>query len=356
MRVNLPLLAGLVFILAGHAFGAPVGERHLATTDATAALRDADHRPQLRVTVWYPAAAGAQEQRLDIGPPGAPLFIVGAAAPDAAFADSTKRPVILFSHGFGGTARMMGWFGTALARRGYVVVAVDHPGNNGLDKMTIAGAILSWDRADDLAAALAAAKADPVIGPRLDLGRVGAAGFSAGGYTALVSAGARIDMRRFRAFCLAHPTDGVCAPQKEFTVTMADADRAIASSPELAAEEARAGADHRVPEVRAAFAIAPAIVQQMTPESLRRIPVPVAIILGDADPVAPPATNGLAAASDIPGAQLKVLPGVGHYDFLATCTPAGLVKVPVCNAKVPQDDSHQAAIDMALAFFDRTLR
>jgi predicted dienelactone hydrolase len=83
--------------------------------------------------------------------------------------------------------------------------------------------------------------------------------------------------------------------------------------------------------------------------------VPVAIILGDADPVAPPETNGLVAAKAIPHAELKVLPGVGHYDFLSTCTPAGVAAVPLCTAKVPQDQSHQAAVDMALAFFGRTL-
>ncbi len=73
-------------------------------------------------------------------------------------------------------------------------------------------------------------------------------------------------------------------------------------------------------------------------------------------PVAPPDTNGLVAAKAIPHAQLKVLPGVGHYDFLSTCTTAGVAAVPLCAAiKVPQDSTHEAAIDMALAFFARTL-
>ncbi|MHB8530640.1 MAG: alpha/beta hydrolase family protein [Caulobacteraceae bacterium] len=107
--------------------------------------------------------------------------------------------------------------------------------------------------------------------------------------------------------------------------------------------------------MRAAFAIAPAIVQALPPEGLAKIRVPVAIILGDADPVAPPATNGLAAARAIPGAELKVLPGVGHYDFLADCTPAGVAAVPVCADNVPQEGTHQAAIDMALAFFGSAL-
>jgi len=347
-------LVAAVCCIAAAARAGPVGERHIQTTDATAAVRDAEHRSQVRVTVWYPAAQGAVEQRIDLGPPGHPLFQVGAVAPDAAFAPGGPSPVILFSHGFGGAARMMGWFGTALARAGYIVVAVDHPGNNGVDKMTVAGAILSWDRVQDLRAALEAARADPTIGPHLDLGRIGVSGFSAGGFTALVSVGARVEMNRFLAFCRRRPTDGVCAPQKEFALTMDDAQRALAS-PELAAEAAHAGDDHTIPGVRAAFAIAPAIVQALPPEGLARIKVPVAIILGDADPVAPPDTNGVVAAKAIVHAELKVLPGVGHYDFLAACTPAGVAAVPLCAIKVPQDRTHQAAIDMALAFFRRTL-
>jgi predicted dienelactone hydrolase len=343
-----------VSCLAGAAVAGPVGERHLTTTDATAALRDAEHRDTVRVTVWYPAAEGAKEGRIDLGPPGKTLFTVGQVAQNAAFADAKPRPVILFSHGFGGAARMMGWFGVPMARAGYVVVAVDHPGNNGQDKMTIPGAIMSWDRAMDLRAALDAAKADPAIGPHMDLKRLGVSGFSAGGFTSLVSAGAKVDMNRFLAFCKTHTTDGVCAPQKEFVVTMDQAQAAMAS-PELAAEAARAGDDHTIPGVKAAFAIAPAIVQALPPEGLAKMRVPVAIILGDADPVAPPDTNGLVAAKAIPHAELKVLPGVGHYDFLSTCTAAGKAMVPICNAKVDQDASHQAAIDMALAFFGKTL-
>ena len=44
----------------------------------------------------------------------------------------------------------MGWFGIAMARAGYVVIGVDHPGNNATEAMTPAAAILPWDRAEDL--------------------------------------------------------------------------------------------------------------------------------------------------------------------------------------------------------------
>ena len=83
--------------------------------------------------------------------------------------------------------------------------------------------------------------------------------------------------------------------------------------------------------------------------------VPVAIILGDADTVAPPSTNGLVAAKLISGAELRQLPGVGHYDFLSVCTEAGRAAVPLCRIGVDQSETHRAAIEAAEAFFTRKL-
>jgi predicted dienelactone hydrolase len=336
------------------AFAATVGERHLVAHEASAALRNASHSDELRITIWYPAAPQAMEEALNVGPPGKPLFTPGSAAPNADFEDARPRPVILLSHGFGGTARIMAWFGTALARHGYVVVAVDHPGNNGRDPMTVAGAVLSWERPGDLKTALDTAKTDPTIGPHLDLNRLGAAGFSAGGFTTLVEAGARVDFGRFLRFCDAHPDDGICAPQREFQFSRADAE-AFFRTPAGAAELAHAKDDLSIPGVKAAFAMAPGIVQNLDPDSLKGLRIPAAIVLGDADKVAQPGTNGQVAAALIPGAKLTVLPRVGHYDFLAECTPPGDVAVPVCPTDVPRAATHKAAIDEALALFGATL-
>ena len=339
-------------IASGAQAAGPAGERHLEATNPTAALRNADHRPTLRVTVWYPAAEGAEEKSLDIGPPGQAMFSVGEAAPGAAFLDDRRRPVILFSHGYGGTARMMGWFTTVLAEQGYIVIAVDHPGNNDAERQTVAGASLFWDRPGDLEAALERVKADPVIGPHLDLRRLGVAGFATGGFTALAAAGARVDLKRFQEFCAAHPDEGLCKPQPEFPVTREQALAALAS-PELAPETARAGDDHSIRGVRAAFLIAPALVPALDPASLQALNIPVGIVLGEADPVAPPHSNGGVAARVIPRAQLQALPGVGHYDFLSACTPAARARaVPLCMAiGVSQAQTHFQALQMALNLF-----
>jgi predicted dienelactone hydrolase len=352
---NLSAMAAVALCLANAAQAAsPVGERHLEATNPTAALRDAAHRPTVRVTVWYPAAEGSVEQTLDIGPPGRPLFYVGEAAPDAAFADARPRPVILFSHGYGGSARIMAWFTTILAQQGFVVIAVDHPGNNSADPMTVAGAVLLWDRVGDLEAALDRAKADPVIGPHLDLRRLGVAGFATGGLNALVAAGARVDPARLRRFCTAHADDGMCKPQPEFPVTADQAAEALAA-PDLAADAARAGDDRSIRGVSAVFAIAPAFVQALDPASLDAIDKPVAIMLGQADTVAAPNTNGGAAARAIPRAQLTVLPGVGHYDFVAACSPEGRANLTICRSPLPQGPTHMRTLETALAFFGKTL-
>ncbi|MGB7975684.1 MAG: hypothetical protein WCF81_15365 [Roseiarcus sp.] len=355
VRLTTAVLAMLLIALAaGTAAAATVGERHLVAHEASAALRNASHSDELRITVWYPAAPGAVETPLDIGPPGKPVLTPGSAAPNADFENARPRPVILFSHGFGGTARVMAWFGTALARHGLIVIAVDHPGNNGRDPMTVGGAVLYWERPGDLSTALDKTKTDPLIGPHLDLNRLGAAGFSAGGFTTLVEAGARVDFDRFLRFCAAHPDDGICAPQKEFQYSRADAEQFLAQTA-VAPALADLKDNLSIPGVKAAFVMAPALVQSLDPESLKGLRPPVRILLGEADKVAPPATNGEVAAALIPGARLTALPHVGHYDFIAECTPAGDAAIPVCPTDVPRAATHKAAIDEALALFDSTL-
>ena len=335
--------------------GRVVGEVHGVAHTASAAIRDAERSDQVRYTVWYPAQADAKEAPITIGPPGKPLFEVGSSAADAPVATG-RWPVLLLSHGNGGTARMMGWFGTALARAGYVVVAVDHPGNNGMDAMTAAGSILMWNRVDDLSAALAAVKADPRLAAHLDVERLGVAGYSAGGFTALVAAGIKPDMSRLVAFCEANPKDGVCAPQLENPEFTFERRMALAAAPQMAPWVAKSGEDRRLPNVRAVFLMAPAIVQAFDPAELAKLDVPVSVVVGEADGVASSATNSKAISDANAKAHLQVLPAVGHYDFLSECTELGRDRVgPLCERRADRKETHQAAIDEAEQIFNATL-
>lgn len=351
------LLSCLLPPLAWAAAPSPaVGETHGVAHTPSAAVRDAGHSDRVRYTVWYPAQPGVQEQPLAIGPPGAPLFEAGSSAVDAPVATG-RWPVLLLSHGNGGSARMMGWFGTALARSGFMVVAVDHPGNNGMDEMTEAGSVLMWNRADDLAVAWAAVQADPELSAHLDAGRLGLVGYSAGGFTALVAAGARPDMPRLAAFCKASPEDGVCMLQAENPRMTFERRMAAAATPELSPWVAKSAEDRRIPNVRAVFLMAPAIVQAFEPGELARLQVPLSVVVGEADDVAPAATNSKVIAAANAKTPLHVLPSVGHYDFLADCSPLGRERVgKLCEVDADKAATHQAAIQQAKALFDSALR
>jgi predicted dienelactone hydrolase len=354
IRTALASVASVAFILTAQASAHPAGERHFTANEPAAAVRNANHSPALRITVWYPTEDTAKTTSIDIGPPGSPLFRVGATALNAAFAPGRRRPVILLSHGFGGTARMIGWFGVPLAQDGYVVISVDHPGNNGLDPMTVPGAILPWERAEDLKLALRLVSKDATLGPHMDMTKVAAAGFSAGGFTALVLGGARADPDHLMAYCRHNPDDGLCRPQVEFTVTDADRTSAL-QNPEIAALEARAGTDHSVPSIKAVFAMAPALIQGIQPHSLEAIHRPVWIVAGEADTVASPAFNAQVAAHLIPGARLDMIPGTGHYAFLSTCTVAGMAQAKLCKLAGPQEEAHRLAISRAEELFSHVL-
>lgn len=348
----LTLLMAAAF--ATEASAQTTGEQHRVVDRPDAAVRDAEQRGAMRVTIWYPAADGAALTSIDVGPAGRPLFRLGSVAMDAPFADDARHPVILLSHGFGGSARTMAWFGKAMIERGYVVIAVDHPGNNGVDPMTVPGAVLWGERAMDLKAALAAALADPALAARIDAERVGVAGFSIGGLTALVAGGARVSPENILAFCDREPDDGVCQPQLEFPLPV-DTWRAALASEELREPMAVAHDDHSLPGVKAVFAMAP-VVQVADPASLAALRIPVSIIAGANDVTVPPATHARVAASLIPGATLEIVPDATHYSFLAQCTAEGRAEVPVCKDAQVQDAAHRRAIAAAADLFDRALR
>ena len=108
--------------------------------------------------------------------------------------------------------------------------------------------------------------------------------------------------------------------------------------------------------VRAVFLMAPGGIEALAPASLHALTTPVRVLFGDADTVAPPASNGQLAADSLPHAALRILQGVGHYDFLARCTALGRQREPLCqHMEVPQSRTHASAIADAEAFFARQL-
>lgn len=319
--------------------------------------RGAEHK-ELRVTVWYPAAENAVETQQVIGPPDTPLLLAGKAAEHAAMAPALdKWPLILLSHGTGGSAMQMAWLGTALARAGFIAAAVNHPGNNALEPYTAEGFVLWWERATDLSEVLDGMLADPEFGPKIDADRVGAAGFSIGGYTVLALGGARTDISVIVDFCKQQPTATVChVPEMK---EMGTPEQMLATARRTSGVSlARSNESYKDPRVHAIFAIAPAVGMTLTPDSLHQIREPVEIVVGSADPIATPKDNADYIRAHIRGARETVLPNVVHYTFLDTCTASGKQQLGVfCEdpANVDREAVHAQVGDMAVQFFDRAL-
>ena len=320
-----------------------------------------DAKHALATMVWYPADPGAEEKPQMLGPPGNPLFDGGHAAADAALAPMpAKFPLIVLSHGTGGTGGNLAWLGTALARAGYVAAAVNHPGNNAVDGYTVPGFTLWWERARDLSAVIDGMLADPTLMARIDAERIGAAGFSLGGYTMIAIAGGITSLAHFREFCASPEADGACQAPPEFGDLRAKA-KALADSDEaFRAALANDSRSYRDKRVRAVFAMAPALGPALLPDSLERIDIPVAIVAGAADAIVPVGSSARSYAAHIPHAELTIFPGdVGHYVFLADCTEGGRAALPALCIDAPsvdRDAIHAKTADLAEAFFVRHLR
>jgi predicted dienelactone hydrolase len=316
-------------------------------------------KQELHVVVWYPAPVTAVETQQVIGPPEAPLFAAGMASPNAPMVPAMDPlPLIVLSHGTGGSAMQMAWLGTALARAGFIVAAVDHPGNNASEAYTAEGFALWWERATDLSEVIDGMLADQNFGPKIDKARIGAAGFSLGGYTVMEIAGAQTDVGLLYDRCEKQADQTACrVPEMK---TMGTAMQILSQVRKTSGASLAASADsYRDARVHAVFAIAPALGFTLTPESLHAIREPVEIVVGSTDPIAPANENASYIRSNIRGARETVLPGVAHYTFLDSCTAAAKQKLGVyCEdaASVDRDKVHEQVAAEAVGFFEAALR
>jgi len=330
------------------------GEMARQSSSRSAALRNGGNA-QIRMLLWYPAASSEAELPVDAG---SPVFVAGTVAAKVPFADDLRHPLVLLSHGFGGTARQMTWLGAALARAGYVAVAVDHPGTNGIDGITAQGAYAPWERASDLSAALDLVLGDPALASHVDRDRVGVAGFSMGGFAAALIAGARADFGSFTAFCQSPRRDAICNKQVEFALDYAQRGPVL-DAPAMAEIRGREKSDWRDTRIKAAFLIDPALGPALSAASLRQIRVPITVIYGTADTIAPPPSNALLIGNSIPGAALIPLQDVGHYDFLSECSKAARRQgVIYCQDGMgtTRQETHRRAAAAAIEFFDSALQ
>jgi predicted dienelactone hydrolase len=155
------------------------------------------------IALTYPTRSEAALR--DFGPYRMTIAMGASAAP----APAAGWPLVFVSHGTGGSLLGHADLVAALARAGYVVVMLEHPGDNYRDRSLVADARYFSERPAQLRALLqafldrdgaAGAAAGGLLGDlRIDASRVALIGHSAGGYTVPVVAGASGNVQRDRS-------------------------------------------------------------------------------------------------------------------------------------------------------------
>ncbi|HTN95810.1 MAG TPA: alpha/beta fold hydrolase, partial [Nordella sp.] len=155
-------------------------------------LPDKEGSRPLHVALWYPTDDQGRQEAVAENPVFIGVDVVKAAQPA-----SGAHPLVVLSHGYGGSWRNLSWLAAALASQGYVVAAPDHPGTTTFDRDPAKAASL-WERPRDLSRVIDAVSTDQQIAR----GRIAAIGHSLGGWTVTELAGGRFEAARVTRDCL----------------------------------------------------------------------------------------------------------------------------------------------------------
>ncbi len=263
-----------------------------------------------------------------------------------------QHPVVLMSHGWGGNYARMAWLSAALAERGAIVVAVNHPNSTTFD-LDLDEAFNHWTRAEDLSAALDSVLKDPTFAPLIDETRIYAAGFSYGGWTALSLGGVRANRDGLFSYCEA------AGPQSQFCAELTKSAHDPASI-----DEDKYNASYKDARVSRVAAIDPGLTWELTSGDVVDLDAPLLLIgLGEGDDRLA-ATDTSARGSNfealVPQASVQDIAPAMHFTALGVCKPAGKAILleekddPVCTDPEGTDRAQVlgAIIDSVADHFD----
>lgn len=254
----------------------------------------------IEVGVWYPAAGSPIHQRFGLSSQD---VVPGAALP------SGRHPLIVMSHGTGGDFAGHVDTAVALARAGFIVAALTHPGDNWRDNNHAT-------RIEERPAALSAMISYMLqVWPghaAIDSDRIGAFGFSAGGFTVLAAAGGRPDLTRLASHCAQHPDFFDCG--------------LIKAQPRGVAVP---WTDLRDARIKAVAIAAPALGFAFDRAGLAQVRVPIQLWRADDDHILPAPFYADAVRASLPNEpEFHAVPAAGHFDFLAPCAdPASMPQI-----------------------------
>lgn len=287
----------------------------------------------IKWSCWYPACIdrSATDHKFG-GDADQPLFTGGLVSMGAAPSNAQNDwPLVVLSHGTGGTATGMSWLATRLAQFGYICIGIDHHGNTASESYQAEGFICWWERATDLSFIINQADQISPIHNRVNFEDISVVGFSLGGYTALALVGGITSMRQFKDWLASDPNSS--GGPREFPNLDQEIPRLMSSSSRFRQSWERHGDSFLDTRISKCVAIAPPPpIRSFTNRSLRCIDCPTLIIAGEADIEAPFHSCAQWLSTQNPRFQLESIgKNVGHYAFLPECTDHGMcVEHEIC--------------------------
>ncbi|QAY76406.1 prolyl oligopeptidase family serine peptidase [Sphingosinicella sp. BN140058] len=283
---------------------------------------------EIEIGIWYPSNAAPQPVDFGLGD--------GLVAPGATPA-GRHLPLVVMSHGNGGA--FAGHFDTAiaLAQAGFVVAALTHSGDNWRDQSR---ATEMANRPRQLKLLIDHMVGAPDLRDLVDAKRIGAFGFSSGGFTVLAAAGADPDLDKVVAHCRERPQD--------FDCKLSEGRRP--APPQAWTHDGR---------IRAVVSAAPALGYTFTKANMRGLRVPVQLWKPAADEILPAPLHADAVLAALPRRpEYHPVPGATHFVFLAPCSAqAAKSSGAICADPAGFDRAafHAAFNRDVIAFFRRTL-
>ncbi|OHV20805.1 MULTISPECIES: alpha/beta hydrolase family protein [Rhizobium] len=282
---------------------------------------DANGPRPISWSLWYPAADTAREN--DTAERS--WFKKAVVAHDAAIRPQARPyPLVLLSHGTGGSAAGLEWLARRLADRGFAALGVNHHGNTGNEPYRAEGFACLWERAPDLSFMLD--HSDDWLGDLssyIDTTRVFAAGFSAGAYSVMLLLGAVAQSSQFDP---SRMKPGGARGPREFPDLADHIPTLLRTSDVFRDSWSRLSTSYRDDRIKAALLCAPGrSVLGFSEESLKTVDAPALILVGDADRAAPAEECSAWLHARLPDSRLKILGGgLGHYVFVPEGTALGM--------------------------------
>ncbi|WP_157494086.1 alpha/beta hydrolase family protein [Fulvivirga imtechensis] len=338
-------IASVVYIALPQVFAQSDPAAPLNIGQATLTLIDSARKRPVKTEIWYPTEASLDDETREYGPFFRTPTIRNADPVDG------KHPLIMMSHGTGGGRLTMEWLAAGLVKEGFIVAAVDHWGNT-FDNIVPENFLKHWERPKDISFALTALLDHETFGALVDTAKIGAIGFSLGGYTVVALAGGDLDFNALFQFVKTpegHKEASI--PELPELTTLLQDENFISNLME--GYQPVALSDSRIDAV---MALSPALGQGFSDESqMENITVPVFIIGARADNIAPVKTNARHYHELIDHSRFFLFEGaVGHYVFLNEAKEAIKSEAPIYfrdHESVSRKEIHNETIELATGFF-----